>query len=295
MLLHATAHILRPALLQTCVYLFALPALLLGCAGGNARFDPGGERDRPEVAEILADLRANDAAIDTLEAAGTLALRAPEFEAAQRLDGRLVFARPDAVYMEGRKVGSLVIWMADTGQDGLLVLPRKKHYYVAEGGMLAVQSGRTFAPAALLRELLFSEGWTDVAPGDLRLVKHVAEAGVAELEFGTDMEQGMRRRVVVRGRPWVVVESRVIDAQGNVQAVSYREDYVVVEGVRLPQRIMTEFPGEGAFLNLTVRKYTVNQEADPSRFDIGEHVKTLEFEGFQRGALSEEDLAEALP
>lgn len=275
--------------------MLAAPLLILGCVGGGVRFEPGGHDARPEIEEILTDLRSNDAVVQTLQASGTLALRAPEFNAAQRLDGRLLFARPSAVYLEGRKVGALVIWMADSGTDALLVLPRKKRYYLAEGGSLALQGGEAFAPAALLHELFFAEGWTDVDPARVRLAEYDAHAGTAVLELPVDSPDAVLRRVILRGRPWVVVESKALDAEGVIVAVSRREDYVVESGVRLPRRIETEFPTRDAFLNLTVRRYGINEAPDEDHFDIGAHVRALDYEGYQRGVLAEEDLSEALP
>ena len=70
---------------------------------------------------------------------------------------------------------------------------------------------------------------------------------------------------------------------------------MVVDGVRLPKHIVSEFPTEEMRVELFLKKLRVNVEIDPDKFDIDRHVKALIYEGFDMGDLEREDFREVLP
>ena len=63
----------------------------------------------PEIEIILADLMDNDAAMSTMKAKGVFKISSPKLESRKKFRGRLVFQRPDRLYVEGSKLGGAIV------------------------------------------------------------------------------------------------------------------------------------------------------------------------------------------
>ena len=69
-----------------------------------------------------------------------------------------------------------------------------------------------------------------------------------------DPKQRLKRRLVVQGAPWVILESYLFNREGEVIAYTAKTDYHEQDGIRYPTQIETTFPGEEAWMRFTMRK-----------------------------------------
>ncbi len=248
-------------------------ALLPGCSRITEPLERSQvARDAPGVKEILADLAANDAVLRTIHANGTVTLKSPDSEAVrQSKSSRVFFRRPDDLYIEGRKIGSILFRLRCRGSEFLIDFPatRDEPYYRVEGERFQ-SADFSVSPADIAREMFLPEAWARLKRREVELVSYDESAQRAVLLIGPE---GRPRRVVhVVGPPWVVVYSERVGDDGTAMAITQSTGYVVKEGVRFPSHIETEFPGEETWLKFDVRDFWPNTDIPEDRFDIKAHA-----------------------
>jgi hypothetical protein len=222
----------------------------------------------PRPAAIIAALAANDEAIRSFRAAGSFKLESPEFEAVKVFkDGGIGFRRPADLSVRGRNaLGMEIFRLTCVGSEFLIDFPatRDEPYYRVEGEHFA-SVPFSVSPSDIAREMFLPENWNELKKRDVRLVEYDAAAQTAVLEIGP--RSVPRRRIAVMGPPWVVVKNERI-ADGQVVAVTTKDDYRDEGGVRFPAFIDAWFPGERTRLTFEMRKISPNVELDKSLFDI---------------------------
>ena len=264
------------ACLTRLVALVALMAVAAGCATTGERLDWGPVPDgAPAPADILADLAANDAAIHSFKATGKALLSSPEFAAVREFkQSRICFRRPDDLFVQGRKLGSAVFRLRSVGSEFLLEFPatRDEPYYRLEGEDF---EGVDFSvsPSDIVREMFLPETWGDLRRRHVRLTGYDEAARTAQLAIGP--KRAPRRRVTVMGPPWVVVRNELLDAKGNVLAITDSGDYTVQDAIRFPMSIDAYFPPEDTRMTFTMRTVFPNADLPGSLFDIESAAREL--------------------
>jgi len=249
--------------------LFAIAFSLSGCArlGERVEFGLAGP-DVPRAGEILSALAANDAAVENFRAAGSFTLESPDFEATKMFrDGAIAFRRPAGLSVRGRNaIGMEMFRLTSVGSEFLIDFPasRDEPYYRVEGEQFA-SVPFSVSPSDIAREMFLPEDWENLRRREARVIAYDAAEQTAVLEIGPRSEP--RRRVTVKGPPWVVVKNERIEA-GQTVAVTTKGDYRVVDGVRFPAYIDAQFPGEQTRLTFEMRKILPNTEIPDSLFDI---------------------------
>lgn len=270
--LHGPSHPNRHAWILA-IALLASGVLLQGCTPLTEPLERGQPaRSAPTVKEILADLAENDAALRTIHANGTVTLKSPDSEAVrQSKSSRVFFRRPQDLYIEGRKMGSILFRLRCRGSEFLIDFPatRDEPYYRVEGEQFR-SVDFSVSPADIAREMFLPEAWAEVKRKDVRLTSYDAGAQRAILLLGP--EDRPRRVMHVVGPPWVVTYSERLDEAGVAVAVTHSTDHVVKDGVRFPSHIETEFPGEETWIKFDVRDFWPNTVIPEDRFDIKAHA-----------------------
>lgn len=252
---------------------------LSGCASLGEREEiydlPEGA---PSLKAVLADLAANDWAIESFRASGTFTLEVPELEGVRKFrQGSIAFQRPAALHAKARHrlTGITIFELTAQEKEYLLEFPTQpdEYFYESEGIQFATMPTRV-SPAEVVREMFLPERWDELRRREARMVEFDPVAQIAEIEIG--YPDNPRRRVYVVGPPWRVRENVLFDEAGEVRAWTKLDEYHVMEGVRFPTKVDAIFPQEGARMTFEMRNIRLNSELDDDRFDVKQRIAELE-------------------
>lgn len=251
-----------------CILSLSLLAFAGGCARLGEAYVPAPlPEGAPSAADVLADLAANEAALENFQATGTFILIAPELGPAQVLrQSSIAYRHPDGLSVIGRKHGTTVMILTAQGAEFLVEFPTERDYYYRIEGERFESVPFSVAPPDIVREMFFPEPWSALPAEAAHLIGFDVAAQRAELLIGDP--RAPRRRVTAEGPPWVAVRNERFDEDGGVVAVTEKRDYRIVDGLRFPGEIEARFPGEGAEMRLAFRRIHINTELDEADFDV---------------------------
>lgn len=265
-----------------------LPCLLALLLGGCVRLGDAFEPQplppgAPEAAEILADLARNDEAIESFLATGVFTLKSPRIDAVYRLtESRIVYERPDRLHVLGRKYGRAGLRLSSAGSGFLLELPTERAYYHRPEGERFESVSFNVSPVDIAREAFLPELWSEIGPGQARVLAYDPAQGTAVLSVSSGGARSRpHRRVEVRGAPWVVERSTLYDRAGAVVAETVKSEYREMEGFRFPAHVALTFPGESAYMTFAMRRITLNAGGEPGLFDVDARVGVLRADGYR--------------
>ncbi len=234
----------------------------------------------PEVAEIINGIEENEKAMTSFRATGTAVIKIPEVEATQiSRESVLHFRYPHNLYVIGRRYGTRIIELTYTNDSFLLEFPTRREYCLR----LGAEAFNTLTSADIVREMFTPEPWAELQDNLIRISVYDEASQTATLEIWTrDPKLRLKRTLLVQGMPWVILESQLLDREGNVIAHTLKADYHEQEGIRYPTQIETSFPGEDAWMRFTMRKVDVNAPVEDSTFDVSGKADALAYRGFLR-------------
>lgn len=252
-----------------------LAALVTGCVTGRQGL-PQTAFERAAAAEIIAALAERSARVQSVQATGEALLESPQFEAVKRFYGRVAFVRPDKLHLTGvhRATGVPVARLTSTGADYVLEFPREQEQTVYQFDGHA-SKGQLFnlSPAAAVTEMLFPEEWADLSPADVHVTAVDEAAGIVRAEIRAG--DVISRRLLLQGRPWVVLETERFEEGVPAVRVSYT-GYQMVDGVALPGRIRAVFVEEETVLDLELRNPMLNGLTGGEKlFDVPTRMREL--------------------
>ena len=257
------------------VFAFTLLALGAGCAhSGRGSLGTAVQQDTlpqgtPDAGTLLADLAANDAGIQQFRASGKFILKSPQLQETLLLpQSSITFRRPSDLCVTGRKMGSPVGRLTCVGEEFLLEVATKHEYLQGARGARFDSVSREVSPADIARETFLPEDWSALGPERVRMTGYDAAGQRATFEVLDARGRKAHRRVEVTGPPWVVRRSELLDADGVAVAITTKDDYRDNAGARFPAEIRSEFPGENAFMEFSMKSFTLNETVDPAMFDI---------------------------
>lgn len=237
----------------------------LGARIEHAPLPPGA----PNPEEIMAELAANDSAVQSFRAKGTFTVESPDLSGAKTFrNGSISFRRPASLSVLGRNdLGMAAFRLTCVGSEFLIEFPASKDepYYRLEGERFA-DVPFSVSPSDIAREMFLPESWGELRAREYRLVAFDALKQEATIEIGPKRQP--RRRVVVRGPEWVVMRSERLDDDGNVIALCTKGDYRLFEGMRFPAAVEACFPNEATRMTFEMRTIRLNGELKDDDFDI---------------------------
>jgi hypothetical protein len=259
---------------------FTLP----GCVHLGEKFEqhslpPG----TPAAADILADLAENDNAIHAFRATGKFTLKSPDLETIHVLrQSSMAFEAPARLAVTGRKMaGITVLRLWCYGPEFLLEFPTENEFYYQTEGEAVAGAGFRVSPSDIAREMFLPENWDAIAPKEVRILAYDPDTRTAELVLlSGGMVRRPRRRLLVRGAPWIVLESIRLNAAGEAIAITRKEEYRKMDGVRFPARIETDFPLEPAWMHFELRRIYVNSPPDSPFPDLESRAAELAGKGY---------------
>ncbi|MCC6144100.1 MAG: hypothetical protein IT368_09860 [Candidatus Hydrogenedentes bacterium] len=263
--------------MKSCSLLLSLLCLIAaaGCVTTRGPVKPAAlPEGAPEAAEILLALAQNDGQIQNFKGTGTLILESPEFAATQVLrQSAITYAVPDFLAISGRKHGTLVFDLTSAGDAFLIELPTERDYYYRIEGEQFKEVPFSVAPGEIAREMFLPRLWQAV--GNTAVLadwQPATQTAVLLIDSG----QFPVRRVQVTGPPWVVTRSELLNEAGEIIAVTTREDYRDIAGVRFPGKVVAAFPGEQAMMSLAFRDIAINVSLDESTFDVTAKARAVQ-------------------
>ncbi len=265
--------------------LFCVSAVACGLAGCAHLGEAMGERElppgAPPVQDILDGLAANDAAIASFRATGKFTLKAAELDTIYLLPvSSIYFRRPADLYVVGRKHGVTAVRLLCVGEKFLIEFPTEKEYYHRETGERFSSVAEAVSPIDIVEEMFLPESWAELRPECVAMTDFDATAGEAVLEvYEKPGAPSPVRRLWVRGSPWVVVRNERLGEDGLAVAVTEKLEYHVLEGLRFPTIVDSQFPGEAAWMRFEMRKITLNEEISDEQFDLAGRVAELRRRG----------------
>lgn len=237
----------------------------LGTRIEHAPLPPGA----PDPAEILAELAANDSAVQNFRAKGTFTLESPDLSGAKTFrNASILFRRPASLSVLGRNdLGMAAFRLTCVGSEFLIEFPASKDepYYRLEGERFE-DVPFSVSPSDIAREMFLPESWGELKAREYRLIAFDALKQEATLEIGPKRQP--RRRVVVRGPEWVAVSSERLDDDGNVIALCTKSDYRLLDGIRFPSVVEACFPNAETRMTFEMRTIRPNAELKDEDFDI---------------------------
>ncbi len=271
---------MRNTLLPFCLCLLLAGCTRLGTNLQHQALPPG----TPPVETILSSLAANDAAIHNFKAAGAFTLKSPELAATQLLrESSIQFRRPNDLYVVGRKYATTVFRLTCIGPAFLIEFPTEKQYYFSPKGEHIEGISKTVSPSDIAQEMLLPEDWTELSARHVRILEYNETKQTAVLEIRTGaLRKRPHRRLLVEGVPWVIRRSELFDKSGNILAVTNKDDYHEMDGIRFPAKVECTFPGQEAFMRFDMRKVFLNTELDDASFRIEAHAAELRDKGYQK-------------
>ena len=216
----------------------------------------------PVLAEIVADLRANDTALSDFRAATTFTLTSPKLKSVQRFtNGSVVYRKPADLRVVGRNAANMTLFeLKSRGPEFLIEFPPEndvddRYFCSSEAGDIA-NAPFPVAPADIAHEMFSPIDWTVVKLTDFALDTVNDQSGEATLSV--TMQNGLRRRIVVQGKPWRIVHNVLNDATGAPLSDTTMSDYQDINGVRMPTHVVADFPGELTHVEFALRNLRVN-------------------------------------
>lgn len=273
--------LLRATKLLCCLALCTTMLCCVGCVRLGNRLEPISlPPGAPAAATIVSGLAANEMAMTSFRATGTVVIKIPEVEATQiSRESLLHFRYPNNLYVIGRRYGTRIIELTYTEDSFLLEFPTRREYCLR----LAVEEFNTLTSADIVREMFTPEPWDTLQENLLRLSAYDEASQTATLEVWTkDPKLRLKRKMLVQGAPWVILESQLLDREGIVVAHTTKTEYHEQDGIRYATQIETQFPGEDAWMRFTMRKVDVNDPLEEAVFDVSEKADALTYRGFQR-------------
>ncbi len=132
--------------------------------------------------------------------------------------------------------------------------------------------------------MLFSGNWEKVNPHliELTAVNKSGQTNVVEIRIYSDAKhKHLQRKIIVQGKPWIILESERYSSSGALIARTKRDEYRLSEdGVKFPAVIHCEFPQENAFMTIKLNKCTFNEVVKPYTTQLKKLVAQLEREKY---------------
>ncbi len=277
----------RPPIMRHIARIACLTALLAAALQGCARLGPRIEpislpSGAPTVKDVLTDLAESQGALQGFSARGTLVLKPPDSDAVKLLSHSDVdFQPPASLYVAGRKYAHTAFRLYCQGSRFLVVMPLDQQYFYREAGEALQYYGPDASPADIAREMFLPEAWKSVSPRLSRISAFDRDSRRLEMEvFRDDVPPTLKRRLLLEGPPWVIVESRLYDRDGQVLAVTRKQDYRLHGGVRLPTELQTDFPLSNAWMRFEMGRVQVNEPMAPELFDVSGRLSEARQKGY---------------
>ena len=253
----------------------------LGCARLGARVEPLPlPPGAPAVGDVLSGLAENDTALRTFRATGTVMIKSPEVESVQvSRESVLHYRHPNQLYVIGRRYGTRFIELVHADDAFIIEFPTRREYC----HRATEERFDTLSTADIVREMFQPEAWGDLSQRHTRIASYDAATQTATIEI---WEMGptpwLRRIVVAQGAPWVVLESKRLDRNGETIAHTIKSSYHELNQVRYPGEIECSFPGEAAWMRFVMRRVDVNIPLDDTLFDVDARAAAAARRGFTR-------------
>ena len=290
------SHIFRPILpsrlhgrrLGLVGLLLGIVVGLSACGGGLGKelersFVPP---EDPTLQAILADLAENDAAWHSFEGRGRAIVETPNLEAIQVLrQSDVMYRKPDALHVIGRRHGTTAFRLTGVNRAFLMEFPTERQY-VLETETILSDDYQRISPVDLLHEIFQQEDWGALPRERVHLdTFHEEEDGLwALLDIYAPQGNYPRRRLRLEAAPaWVVRESKLLDPEsGTLIAETRLNNYRLLEGVRFPADVATEFPLHESRMEFAFSNITLNRSLDAALFDLEAQHQALRQRGFER-------------
>lgn len=245
----------------------------------------------PDLKEILQDLKANEAKIQSFEARGRFLLKLPDQAAIYSLrNSQIVFQQPAHLFVDGRKYGTVAVRLWSDNDSFLLVFPKDKTYYYR---VMEDEEALALSPVQVARELFLASPWEQVRKRDMAVTAFESESQTATVEIRSSTRpKYIQRRLIVQGRPWVIKESQLLTADGEIVATTRRNNYRKVENVHFPAKLETVFADEQAMLKFDMTQNKLNVPVDEEALDMRKALDEVRQKGYT--PLSPELLEESI-
>ena len=256
--------------------------LLAGCARLGERVDVAeSSEDLPEIEQILADLVENDAAVSNMKASGVFKIESPKLESRKKFRGRLVFQRPDRLYVEGSKLaGAVVVFkMVCVGPEFLMEFPGEKeqNFYALEGAEFE-DVDFSVSPTDIVREMFLPEDWAKIKKRSLRMVAYDPKENRVTLELRQRWKLRRTLEVQLLGQEdprWVITRHERSDSHGRELAATELTKYNQLEQALFPEGVDAYFQTEGTRMTFTLKNIRLNSDMSASIFDIQTRAREL--------------------
>ncbi len=264
---------------RLCLVALVMTALA-GCTRFHDRFvrtqlPPGA----PNLKAILADLGANDAAIENFSARGQVLIESPDLAGKERFSGSLQFRRPGDLHILGRHNVLLtrLFELTCVGPEFLVEFPGKREPYYRFENEQSEDVEFSVSPFDIVK-MFFPESWQDIRRNEVRLVAYDVANQQAILEIGKKGQP--RRRITVTPvtlatsateSAWVLSVNEVLDDNGEVLSRTAFTDYVLIDGVRFPSVTESRFFPEQTWLRIKIKNagdIQINTGLDESHFQF---------------------------
>lgn len=253
-----------------------------GCAhrGDRVEITDSGTK-LPEIETILSDLAQNDTAVSTMKASGVFKITSPKLESRKKFRGRLVFERPDRLYVEGSKLaGAIVVFkMICVGPEFLMEFPGEKeqNFYELNGAEYE-NVEFSVSPTDIVHEMFLPEEWSKIKKRSLSIVEYNEAENLVTLELRKRWR--VRRLLEVQqvnpdSPRWVIVRHERYDEHGRVLAVTELSKYTKIEEVLFPEGVDAFFPTEDTRMTFTLKNIRLNSDIAASTFDIRARAQAL--------------------
>ncbi len=268
----------------------ALLALAAGCAGLGERVGRASlPKGAPSSEDVLRDLAANDARIQSFRAGGTFEIASPEFDAVKHFPGNIRFRRPADLYVQGnQRVTRIPIFkLACVGQEFLMEFPNSKDqsFYQIEGEQFE-DVPFSVSPSDVAREMFLPEDWAALKRREVRMVDFDPAAETAVMSVGA----GARARRILevvrvneQDPKWVLKRNTRLTDAGDVLAITTLDEYINVDGALFPTHVEATFPTEETRMTFTMRNVRLNAEVPDEYFNIRERARELNLTERQAG------------
>ena len=271
-------------------HLGLLCALLLafitsGCQGGNRGksidfVTPDG-LETVTIQATLADLAANDNAIQSFRCSGTTLIESPQFDARRKFRAVLRFQRPHRLYVEGReRLANIAVFrLISLEEEFLMEFPRNKDesFYQLEGEEFE-DVPFSVSPSVIIKEMFLPEEWGGVKRGRVELVEYIEAENrlVANMRNGRKLHRRIEMQQVDPEYPrWVITRNVRFDENGTILADTTLSDFSKVEDALFPGKVDAYFPTEDTRMTFTMRNIELNAEIDDEVFDIRKRAREL--------------------
>ncbi len=274
----AIRYLRRPALPAPPAVLTVLLSVLLlaGCVtpGAPPPLEPP-PLGAPDAEAVLMDLAAFDTRVQGFYATATVLIESPDLAAIQLLrQSSVAWRRPDALHLIGRKYGTTVARLTSAGPAFLLEFPTERTYFHELEGAQFEDVPFSVAPADIATEMFVPEPWSSVPPQALRVTDYDRATQRATFEVWTGAERA-RRRCVVEGPPWRLVENVRLDAEGAALARTTYAEYRDVNDVLFPGEVDARFPRQGTRMRFAFRRIDLNPAHEAGLFDVAARTEEV--------------------